>query len=469
MIAWLLACAQPTLRPVPGTTARIEAVADEDADRMDQKLEIFLDRKACENASVEDVEACLPWLDRASGEVRISFRLLAGYVPIAASVDASQVDPRHKGHGIDRAGASGFELIPHQPEAPRAVYVLLIDGSASMQLVDQGDDRARIEKLRDALLQPAVVQAFFENGSAVAPFMFESADPPRPLAPKVVLGTPAEYRQVIRDQLVAGNAYTWLYRAVDHGVGSILERPELEQAFQGTRRQPVLIALTDGFNNEYATDLCRDNAGRLGRLLERLEQVRRASSGLRPTVWTVGLGREAWKDPRIPRGPGVPTSVLCGPEADRRVSGDLELRGVDNIAMTLIARTGGGRAFVRHDSRGLAEAFRAAAAVRHKWFEVRYRVDPFHLRRAFETELVVDGPVPVSRAVRFHPHGWIDAPPGLLGEDGWRRAAPLSRSALLVLPVLGILVTLGYVPAAAHNLWRALRGRRWFGRKGPRP
>lgn len=467
-LAALLACADPNLTPVVGTTARIEPVTVEATQGMEQQVDVFLDAEDCRRATVDDVAACTPWLDRTRGEVRFAFQVRAGSVPQAVSLDADMVDIYHKNQAVKGAESTDFELVPHQPEAPRALYVLLIDGSYSMRLVDQGDPRPRIDKVRDALLDPEVVKAFYENESAVAPFVFESAEAPRPLAAEVVVDDPEAFRQLVASQLQAGNAYTWLYRSVEHGVSTVLKDPRVAEVIEFQRLQPVVIALTDGFNNEHPLDLCRDNAPRLSRLLQRLEELRTRSLQQRPTVWTVGLGRKAWRDPKPTRGPGVSPSLLCGAEAERPISDDLELRGVDNVALTLIARTGGGKSYVTGSSAGLARAFRDAAALRHRWFEVRYRVDPFLLRRAFEARVEIDGPAPLAGAVRFHPHGWLDGPPGEPRDGGWTRPASPARTTLLVLPVLGALVTLGYLPAAAYNLWRAARGRRWFRRRRPR-
>ena len=61
--------------------------------------------------------------------------------------------------------------------------------------------------------------------------------------------------------------------------------------------------------------------------------------------------------------------------------------------------------------------------------------------------------------MRIYPSGWLDAPPGRLDKDGWAHPSPFRLSFGLVLPLLGALATISYLPAARFNVARALFSR----------
>jgi hypothetical protein len=292
--------------------------------------------------------------------------------------------------------------------------------------------------------------------------VFAGDGPPRPLGGQWVVTDGAAWNDLVLRNLVVSPGYTFLYRAIEFGTTSVFDQPEVARVLTARAREPVVIALTDGFNNEGPDDLCATNAPRLERLLGHLDEVRRggrASLERRPAVYTVGLGRAAWRNVPVVEDTSVRPSQLCKGFGNVRIDGELERAGVDNAALDRIARVGGGATFIRRDTRGLADAFKAAAATRYLWFEARYQVDPFHLRRGFETRLrLVTAGRPTASLV-FQPSGWIDGPPGIAGEDGWTRRAPLGSTAAFLLPLLGVLVALAYLPAALVNAARHLRGR----------
>lgn len=462
---WLLACADPALVPVAGTTARIEAVESGGARPGEETLDIFLDEARCAATVREGLADCPPFVDRATGEVRLGFAVRAGATVVPSVLDADTVEVYHKTQSVKGGEQTAVAVVPHDPETPRALYLLLIDGSGSMAYIDEDDGRTRMDKVRDALADPRVTEAFLAPGSAVAPFVFRGDGEPVPLHPSVVIEDAATYRAAV-EGLVVGSGYTFLYQAVDTAVDRLLAGERVQRSLEVREQEPVIIALTDGFNNERPDDVCADNAPRLERLLTRLAQRRAAPGRTRPQVWTIGLGYAAFPDTPLPDRVGLDARALCPRAADRRIDGDLETLGVDNRALALIAREGGGRSYTTRSQRGLADAFRAAALPRHRWFEVRYRVDPFLLRRPFEARLHLVGRPGVAGTVKVHPHGWLDAPPGTPGADGWVRPTPLARSLLLVLPVLAGLVGAGYLPPAVYNLYRAVRGR--VARRGPR-
>jgi hypothetical protein len=322
-------------------------------------------------------------------------------------------------------------------------------------------------------LRKDVVDAFFPPEAAaggrvrtaVVPLVFAGSGTPQPLGGRWLVESPDEYRALVRDSLQTGSGYTFLYQAVEYSVTTLLDRPEIKQAVSAANMQPTVITLTDGFNNHAASDTCGDNAPRLTALLRKLSGVRReAQAGAQPAVFTVGLGRPAWKSlPGAKPPPAdageVTAQALCRTLAGERIDGGVETRGVDNEALARIARVGGGGSYVRRDTDGLAEAFKAAAAMRYEWFELRYQVDPFYLRRTFVTKVRLLSLFGMEASMRIHPSGWLDGPPGIVDEEGWARPAPFRHSLRLLLPALAILVILGYLPAALYNARRPFRAR----------
>jgi hypothetical protein len=200
-------------------------------------------------------------------------------------------------------------------------------------------------------------------------------------------------------------------------------------------------------------------------------EVRRGEGDLRtrPQVFTVGLGRPFHPSFTLPeRRERVDPALLCRRKyVNAPIDGYLETVGIDNASLAWIADAGGGRAYVKQDASGLGEAFRAAAAERHEWFEIRYRLDPFHLRRSFRTTLRLLAFANAEASVRIHPSGWYDGPPGARQADGWTARSTLRQSVGLVLPVLGLLLTLGLLPPALVNARRLLGGRLRGRRSGP--
>ena len=121
------------------------------------------------------------------------------------------------------------------------------------------------------------------------------------------------------------------------------------------------------------------------------------------------------------------------------------------------------RSYVKQRRDGLGDAFRAAAAKRYSWFEVRYRVDPFYLRRAFTSRLRLRAGATAEASVKIHPSGWLDAPPGRIGEDGWVVHQSFGQAAVVLIPVMSVLVGLGFLAPILYNVRRAV-----FGRARPR-
>jgi hypothetical protein len=458
-------CGQTDLVPVPGTTVRVAPPSSGGEGNETLRLHIFPDADECyASVAAADVPLCLPFVDRASGEVRIAFQMRVDGDPWPVPLSEENIEIFHKNQRVLREGRKDYQIVPHDPKRAEQLFILLIDSSGSMAIDDEGNGVTRMEKLRRALLKADVVDSFFpdEIQTAVVPLVFKGSGPPEPLGGKWIVDNKKDYRQLIKGELQVGAGFTYLYNAIDYATTTLLENPEIKQAIQVRKQAPTVIALTDGFNNELPEDVCAANAPRLEKLLTRLDGVRRGETAdvrFRPTVYTVGLGRSAWRGFEVPDDTKVAPRELCKNFAQEIVNGGVERRGVDNAALSWIARVGGGASFISRTTDGLADAFKAAAAVRYRWFEARYKVDPFYLRRSFETKLRLTTLLRSEASVWIHPSGWLDAPPGIPGPDGWTSAAPFRQTTTLVLPVLGLLASLTYFPAALFNVRRALFSR----------
>ncbi len=471
-----LACSGGDLVAIPGSTTRV-APAEASQSATDMTLHIFGDADDCAGELGEkNLSLCLPYMDRASGQVRVAFRTQVDGTAWASALTAGDLMVSHKNQVLpENGGDVRYVVIPHDPEPTSQLYVLLLDVSGSMQNVDRNASRSRMEKVRAALLRDDVADAFFPGGdvqTAVVPLVFSSGEP-RPLVPELLINSKKEFKEAIRTKLQVGGGYTHLFRAVKWSASDLMKLEPVQNAIKLRGMAPVIIALTDGFNNEDdlrrdAKDVCGDNAPRLEGLLKFLDELRRGTKITeRPNVFTVGLGTKAWPkqsapDPRAESAAllTVSTTRLCGRYVAERIDGgSLEKKGVDNVSMEWIAQAGGGRSYVRKDTAGLAQAFKDAASTRYKWFELRYQVDPHHLRRKFQTRIRLLSNQSIEASIAFHPSGWIDAPPGTLGKDGWAEPTPVSRTAVLTIPLLGALLALGYLPSARYNVMRALFNR----------
>jgi hypothetical protein len=459
----LLGCTSDLVH-IEGTTTRISPPTFSKSGNNALQLYIFSSPEDC-SASVapDQQDLCLPFVDRATGQVRVAFQMRVDGTEWPVPELAENFEIFHKNQRVLMEGLKRYEVIPHEGTRSPQLFILLIDSSGSMGIVDDASGRTRMDKLKAALLRKDVVEAFFpaDIRTAVVPLIFKGSGTPVPLGGKWVVDNKKEYRQLIQDELQVGAGFTFLYNAVDYATSTLLEVKEVKSTIELNKQAPTVIALTDGFNNESPDDTCAANAPRLEKMLGRLDGVRRGDAGdvrYRPTVYTVGLGRSAWKNFKVPDGTNVGASDICRSYAQQLINGGVETRGVDNAALSWIARTGGGSPFISRTTEGLAEAFKAAAAMRYRWFEVRYQIDPFHLRRAFDTKLSVPS-MRTESTLRIHPSGWLDGPPGKLDKDGWAHPSPFRLSFGLVLPILGALATLAYLPAARFNVARALFSR----------
>jgi hypothetical protein len=455
---------------VPGTTARVAAPVN--VEHTDLKIDIFRERSECNGVDgrphIEDCDLALPYVARDSGEVHLGYRFQTPSgrgEPMSAFKE--QMEVIHQGSRIvDSDDIENFVVVPHDPVDTRQLYVLVIDGSSSMNETTQAGS-TRMRAVKQALRLPEVVKAFYPRDvrTGVLLLQFTGGDPV-PVGGKLeVLWDRADYLESVKKLRVL-SGYTHLYNAIRYATGPLLEKQQIKDVITSNDLSVTVLALTDGFNNISNRDTCRDNAKRLTALLEHLSIVRSetAEARFRPAVYTVGLGfpyRARFKLPEDGRDmTKVKPKDLCGKWAlDRKIDGDLETKGIDNVSLAWIAEVGGGKSYVKQRKDGLGEAFRSAAAKRYSWFELRYRVDPFYLRRAFTSRLRLRAGTTAEVSVMIHPSAWLDAPPGTLGEDGWSKRRSFGHAAVVLIPVLSLLIAFGFLAPILHNVKRAVSGR----------
>ncbi len=461
----LLGACSGNLTPIPGTTTRVGTPTVEPGTELE--LKIFTTKADCvASVKPEEQHLCLPHVDRSTGQVRLGFqfRLDSNDFPIPLSEEHLRVV--HKGRMVQDGAGSSVEVIPHDPIDAEQLFILVIDGSSSMADVNN-KGRSRMDRVKAALLKPEVREAFFPRGgtkTGVVLLTFTSGDPVPVGGSLRILTNETEYKKQVKDELQVLAGFTHLYNAVRYATGPFLEQKEIKDFIDINEAAPTVVVLTDGFNNEASADTCADNADRLERLLEHLNKSRQEVEDIRyrPTVFAVGLGKELRPSFKLPdsRDATVRAVDLCGKRyRDWRIDGELERYGIDNASLQFIADRGDGFAYVRRDTDGLAEAFQAAAAQRYGWFEVRYQVDPHYLRRSFESRLRLLSYAKAEASVRIHPSAWLDGPPARIEEDGRAVPQPFRHTATVVMPALGLFVSLGFIGAIGFNTRRILFGR----------
>jgi len=454
---------------VPGTSLRYSISTDlPDADL---QVEI-LDPEDCDTEGY-DPEVCYPQVMRAVGrdlgEVRFGFRVKADGERYPIPLTQDQLLVTHRNKRVEPALGYDVELIPHDAVSANQLFIVVIDSSGSMrEKVEPGAKVDRMTRVKRALLRNDVVRRFFPGGNVwtgVVLLSFTSGEP-YPVGGQIeIVTSKGRYKQKILEELAVSGGYTHLYGAVRYATGRLLKNKEVKAQIGGNSATPTVVLLTDGFNNESAGDTCADNAERLNKLLDHLYKTRTGrdvSVRSRPTVYTVGLGRPIWPKYELPPAPGheVTATKLCKKQAPRRIDGDLETFGIDNASLTWIAHVGGGESYARRDVKGLGEAFASAAAERYRWFEVRYRMDPLHMRRSFETMVKLTSYTGAEARLTFHPSAWFDPPTAARGADGWAVATPLRASLVLIVPILAALLSIIFIGAAGFNVRRAIfRGR----------
>lgn len=451
--------------PIQGSTYRIEK--DIPAEASEIRIDVLTSWTECVNAKIEELDLCLPRVDRGAGEVRLAFDLRdpTTSTTIYRSLDRDQIS-------ISQDGSlqEDFELIPHEPVSGGQLFILLIDGSGSMY----DNDGERAKKVYQALLTKSVIKGFYPEDNSktgVVLLRFSGTDvlgldggPPH------VSKSADEYQRLIKTHLlVPTHGYTFLYEAIRYSVTELLTVKDIYNFMAVRGAEPTLIVLTDGFNNEAGSDVCGDNVPRLNETLDVIREARRGTgASIRTSVYTVGLGKPLPRKKRKDAPPDrfkktITATELCGKYIDYKIDGGLEDYGIDDVSLAWIAEAGGGASFVKQEPRGLAEVFQKAAAARYRWYEVRYRVpDAFYHRKAFEVKLRLSQLARGETSVTIRPSAWMDAPSGVKEKGArWTRMTPFRHTAALFMPIFGLLVLLTFVVPAWFNARRAIfrRGR----------
>lgn len=454
--ALLLAGCQgdPYPAPVLGSTWRIDK--DVPTPGSEVTLDIFTTESECANAKIDDLDLCRPRVDRAAGEVRLSFdvRDPGNLQTLYQTVSAENLSVAHNSRKAD-----DFQLIPHDAIAGGQLTVLVIDKTHTMH--ENGNER--INKVYSALMTDTVIESFLpesETKSGVVLVKFTTGQPTGlDGGPPRVITTREEYRQMIQTHLLTpSGGYTNLYGAVQWAAVDLLAMPDVKNFINSRSAEPTIVVLTDGFHNESSEDTCGTNVGRLQALVDKLREIRRTLATGRPRIFTVGLGQPYRKGnkPELAKAKEVTPATLCNQYVDRKIDRDLELAGIDHVSLQWIAEAGGGSAFVRKDSKGLAAVFREAAAERYRWYTLYYRVpDAFHHRMTFETRITYAEKA-VS-TVKLRPSGWLDGPTATRAPDArWVTPTPIRHSVAVVLCTLSALVLLTFAGPAAFNARRAV-------------
>jgi|GEM_PF-5835705 len=474
---FLLACSGTTVVPIPDTTARIDVVAEVNQRQSELALKIMTTPEECEYIvgglddplSRKEYEDCLPWIDRQAGEVKLGvrFELDDQFFQLPDLNDHVSVSLNDR-QVVDGAAESDVRVIGHDPVRIKQVFLLLIDGSGSMNIRDAGSSKTRMDKVRDALLMRSVQEAFFPDGvtNHVIVYTFTSGTP-QPLGGQLtILSNKQTYKSHIQEHLKARSGYTHLYDAVDYGLNTVLAKSDVQTLLDG-QTKPTIVLLTDGFNNEASNDTCTSNVPRLQRLLTGIRKEMDDLSVDTPLIFTVGLGRPLSKrfNPKRVKQGRLTDRTLCGGQSYNALidapgkTGGLEDVFIDNISLELIADRGKGRAFVERDAKGLGEAFKEVAAIRYQWFEIMFRDNALKFRREFNVGLQLNNYARAVSNVNVYPHAWMDGPHGKKDAEGWSTRGTIWHSASILTSGLGVLIFLLVFGAAVFNGKRLVLGR----------
>ena len=120
------------LTPVVGTAIRVGTPKVEPGTEL--SLKIFTNEGDCLNAvKPSDVPQCLPHVDRASGEVRLGIQFKLDTDVYYMPMGAENLRVIHQGTEVqDGQNGQRYTVIPHEPKATPQLFILVIDGSSSM-------------------------------------------------------------------------------------------------------------------------------------------------------------------------------------------------------------------------------------------------------------------------------------------------------------------------------------------------
>lgn len=488
---------------IVGTMSRIsEFVALEDSKR---ELRIYHNRLGCEDlvafteeyneypTEEEAIQRCLPWVNRSTGEVHLGFSVYGNFhEPLSLTEENIEVTHNNR-QVLNSEPESEVVLIPHFPVSVGQLFIVVIDGSGSMYSIKDGEIESGFQKVKNALRLNGVKRAFLRNVNSDATngvvfFRFKDRGL-EPIGPKnkvTIVETVEEYDEVLNKYLInpKQSGYTHLYDAVEQSTIDILQK---SYRFSGQKNlnpitnwlatkddaAPVVIILTDGFNNTSAREVCRDNVKPFESLYNELLSVRdeEDSDYYRPSIFTVGLGRSIRTGYRLKTIPSSPPSgkELCAKFQNETINANLENKGIDNVSLEWIAKVGGGRSFVTNRSALLGRAFQQVATLKYHWFELRYKVNPQLLRQSFFSGIKLNVQTAEASKIHIQPHGWLDAPTGTESDvtcdaDGkecttWTKPTSYLHVLTILLPLMGVLLFLSILNAGLYNIRRVLTGR----------
>lgn len=415
----------------------------------------------------ERLDECVPKVDRATGQVQLSFRLAQQdnrNKMLMLPVEQEHVSVLHM-----RREVPNFELVQYNPSRSGQLFILMIDHSASMRIEDD-EGVSRMQRVQNAIW--ANRDTFINEQSAIA--MFRFTDKVEGMGgEKFQDVVPVRKKAKLKEELgMMGGITGWthLYAATEKAVGPILgQQTQVARFLAENDMQPTIVVLTDGFNNTRGDETCGDNAKPLADALSRIRQSRRKPPSKRPVVYTVGFGRgfnPGWepRDDDI----NVTPQLLCGDLKHNRIDSGLDQSHIDNVSLQWLASAGGGKSFIRADHRKLKEVFAETAPTRYKWYKVKYRVDPQYHRSSFTSTIELKQFVSARASTTFHPSAWFDAPSGLPADDGdqWVEPGDIRRATAFTVPVLGVFILLTFFGPAFFNARRAVfRGSRKTGKK----
>ncbi|TVQ89432.1 MAG: hypothetical protein EA397_15345 [Deltaproteobacteria bacterium] len=463
-----------TAVPIDGTTYRISPPVVTEGSEL--TVDIMRDIRRCKQVfsnpdrydanafeSHEDrLERCLPRVDRASGQVELSFRLAQrdnANRGLILPLQKDHVRVRHMEREVPH-----FELERYGRADAGQLFILLVDATHTMGLADS-QGITRLQRVINAIL--GAKNTILAPGSAVAVLRYGteiSGTAGQPISEVVPVTTAAELKAEL-EAIKNPRGFTELYGAVSQAVGPLLDADTAISRFLSERdMQPTVVLLTDGFNNRHRRERCGDNAPKLADTLQNLRAARQKPPSQRPVLYTVGFGappfRPGWVAPKDDI--SVTPEQLCGEFVHNFIDGELDAVSIDNVSLLWLAEVGGGEGFIKPHVGQIREALADTAPQRFTWYRVKYRVDPFYHRSSFNSRIVLTQFVAADASVMIHPSPWFDVPTGLPTEEGaeegarWVKPGDIRRATSFTVPLLGGFIVLGFLGSALFNTRRAL-------------
>ncbi len=496
LLLFLFACSSnpdSNIVPIEGTTARIDEKyklgENTELDMVfmtteEQCAEFF----ATQYRSVKDIgqdkydrnmDACLPWIDRGAGEVKLSLRFELDGETYPMALETDDIEISHDNQKVEINPPDVVQRVKgHNPSKGDQLFILMIDASGSMA---KPEENPRMDVVKKALKREGVMERFFPDEGKNHVVMYTFTSKVTPLGGVIKsLDNKEDYLEMV-EKLQPRDGYTHLYDAVKYGIKDIPKEPEIKELLDGKIR-PTLVLLTDGFNNKKPKDTCSTNVEPLQNLLLEMDEIRKKQDPLEKMhIVTIGFGRklkgkryfsiDRWKKKDKYT---VRASHLCRRDkngkvlrseridASRNIEG-LEKHYIDNVSLAMIAEKGEGQTFVRKDTEGLGRAFEDAAAFRYQWFEVQYRQSPLKLRKDFDVRLKLVGFLKSMSYIKIYPSAWLDGPSGekFTGDDGeeWSKRSSVWHSTTIFISGVGLFFFLSILGAAVFNVKRLLLGR----------